>query len=166
MQYPWSLRLTQSLTWSLTAALVLALAACGSNDDDSKVFTPPPTTTTALKASLSGEQEVPPTLSGALGTGSLSLEAATRIISGSITLDGMTANAAHIHPGETGANGPIIVPLTETVPGTWSVPAGTKLTQARTARFAARSAVRCLRRKCRRRRRCRPTRRALPAVAC
>ena len=137
MQYPRFLHLIHPLKWSMAAALVLGLAACGSNDDDSKAFTPPPTTTTALKASLSGEQEVPPTPSGALGTGSLSLEAATRIISGSFTLDGMTANAAHIHQANAGVSGPIIVPLTETAPGTWSVPAATTLTEAQASAFAA-----------------------------
>lgn len=136
MQYPGFLRLMHPLKWSLAAALVLGLAACGSGDDGNASI-PPPQTTTVLKASLSGDQELAPTLTGALGTGSLSLQSPSRNISGSITLDGMTANAAHIHQADVGVNGPVIVPLTETAPGTWSVPAGTTLTEAQAAAFAA-----------------------------
>ena len=32
-----------------------------------------------------------------------------------LTLSGMTATAAHIHPGAPGVNGPVLFPLTETV---------------------------------------------------
>ena len=135
MQYFSFLRLIHPLKWSVAAALVMGLAACGSGDDNAVV--PPPPTSTVLKASLSGDQEVPPTLTGALGTGSLSLQAPSRSISGSITLDGMTANAAHIHQGDAGVNGPVIVALAETAPGTWSVPAGATLTEAQAAAFTA-----------------------------
>ena len=139
MHYPRFLHLIQPLKWSLAAALVLGLVACSNNDDDNNnnVSTPPAPSTQQFNASMSGEQELPPTLSGALGTGSLKLDSSTRNISGSITIDGMTANAAHIHQGEAGANGPVIVPLTETAPGPWSVPAGTTLTAAQASAFAA-----------------------------
>ncbi|MDB5885424.1 MAG: hypothetical protein JWR74_1595 [Polaromonas sp.] len=125
---PWS-------KWSLAAALLLGLSACGSGDDDDPVAPTP--TTVQLKATLSGDQEVPPTLTSALGTGLLSLQSPSRTVSGSITIEGMTANAAHVHQGEVGANGPVIVPLSETAPGTWSVPAGTVLTEAQAAAFAS-----------------------------
>ena len=48
----------------------------------------------------------------------------------------MTATVAHIHTGEVGVNGPIIVNLTETSPGTWTVPAGSTLTEAQATAFA------------------------------
>jgi hypothetical protein len=35
---------------------------------------------------------------------------------------------AHIHQAAMGKNGPVIVPLTKSGDGTWSVPAGSKLT--------------------------------------
>jgi predicted small lipoprotein YifL len=127
--------LIRSLQWSLAATLMFGLAACSSGGDDPILL--PPTTTAQLKASMSGDQEVPPTVTGALGTGSLSLESPSRTVSGSIAIDGMTANAAHIHQGEVGVSGPIIVPLAETAPGTWSVPAGTTLTDAQASAFAA-----------------------------
>lgn len=138
MQLPCStpfMRLIPLSTWSLAAALVLGLSACGSGGDADPVVPTP--TTVQLKAALSGDQEVPPTLTGALGTGSLSLESPSRAASGSITIEGMTANAAHIHQGDAGVNGPVIVPLSETSPGTWSVPAGAVLTEAQAAAFAS-----------------------------
>ena len=135
MQLPRFVHLTHPLNWFLAATLVLGLAACGSGDGDDSVAPLP--TTTQLKASLSGDQEVPAPLTGALGTGSLSLESPSRKISGSITIDGMAASAAHIHQGETGINGPIIVALTETAPGVWSVPAGSVLTEAQATAFTA-----------------------------
>ena len=122
------------LKWSLAGALALALVACGSGGDDRL---PPASTATVLSAALSGDQELPPTVTGALGTGTLSLASPSRDISGSIALDGITATAAHIHLGDTGINGAIIVPLTQTVPGTWSVPAGATLTESQATAFAA-----------------------------
>jgi hypothetical protein len=139
-RYARFLHLFQPLRWALAAALVLGLVACGSNDDDDKnnnAGNPPAPTSQQFTVALLGEQEVPPTASGALGTGTLSFDAATRNIIGSITLNGMTATAAHIHQADVGVNGPIIVPLTETTPGTWSVPAGSTLTEAQANALAA-----------------------------
>ena len=123
------IRLIRPLKWSLTGALALALAACGGSDDIN--------TSTALRASMSGDQENLPTVSGASGVGTLSLELPSRNVSGSITLDGMTATAAHVHTGDSGVNGPIIITLAETAPGTWTVPAGSSLTEAQASAFAA-----------------------------
>ncbi|HWP11144.1 MAG TPA: CHRD domain-containing protein [Ramlibacter sp.] len=117
------------LKWVLAAALGLGLVACGDNDDGQ--------VTTTLNASLSGDQEVPGVPTGALGSGTLSLDSPSRGIRGSIVLDGMTANAAHIHLGDVGVSGPIIVPLIETSPGTWSVPANAVLTESQATAFAA-----------------------------
>jgi hypothetical protein len=91
---------------------------------------------TTQEVLMSGEQEVPPVSTGALGTAKLTLDLPSRSISGSIVLNGMTANAAHIHEGDVGVNGPIIVPLTETAPGTWSVPEGSRLTTSQAEAFA------------------------------
>jgi hypothetical protein len=77
---------------------------------------------------LSGDQEVPPVTSMASGTGTINI-ATDGAVSGSVTTAGITATMAHIHmaPGK-GANGPVIVPLTQSSPGMWAVPAGAKLT--------------------------------------
>ena len=137
MQYPRLLHWFQPLKWSLAAALVLGLAGCSNNDDDGNNVSNPPPASQQFNAALSGEQEVPPTTSGALATGTLSFDPSTRSIIGNIVLDGMTASAAHIHQADVGVSGPIIVPLTETTPGTWSVPAGTALTVAQASALAA-----------------------------
>lgn len=79
-------------------------------------------------AKLSAAEELPTNASTATGTGTLVVDPTNRMVSGSIVLTGITATMAHIHLGAPGANGAVIVPLTQTTPGTWSVPANTSLT--------------------------------------
>jgi CHRD domain-containing protein len=79
--------------------------------------------------SLSGSQEVPPVSTGAAGNGSIAV-AADRSVSGSVMTSGVAGTAAHIHQAPMGQNGPVIIPLTKSSDNTWSVPAGTKLTDA------------------------------------
>jgi hypothetical protein len=126
----------RALRASLAAALAAAIVtACGGSDDyDQPTTQPEPVTRTA---SLSGEQEVPANTSGATGTGTLTVDRTTRAVSGSVTLDGFTASAAHIHMADVGANGAVVVALTETAPNTWSVPAYTVLTADQFAAFEA-----------------------------
>jgi hypothetical protein len=112
--------------WFLAGALALGLVACGGDGGGSQIVA-------AYTARLSGDQEVPPTVTGATGTGGLTLETPSNVVSGSITIEGMTATAAHIHVGDVGVNGPIIVTLTQTSPGVWAVPPGTSLTEAQVA---------------------------------
>lgn len=125
----------RALFLGLTAATSVMLAACGGGDDEVPLVETPAT----LTARLSGDQETTPTVTGALGLGTLTLLSPSRALSGSITLDGMTATMAHIHQGEVGVNGAVIVPLTEANPGAgvWAVPAGTTLTEAQASAFAA-----------------------------
>jgi hypothetical protein len=49
-------------------------------------------------------------------------------VSGSVATKGMDGTMAHIHIGAADKNGPIIVHLTKTADGVWSVPPGAKLT--------------------------------------
>jgi len=79
----------------------------------------------ALK--LSGDQEVPPVKTMATGAGTITI-APDGGVSGSVTTTGMNGTMAHIHQAAMGKNGPVIVPLTKSGDGTWSVPAGSKLT--------------------------------------
>ena len=128
--------LTRALRWPLAATMGLLLAACGGSDNyDAPVVE----TRATLSAAMAGDQEPAPTATGALGTGTLTLSSPSRALSGSITLDGLSATAAHIHDGVAGVNGAIIVPLAETTAGsgTWTVPAGTVLTEAQATAFAA-----------------------------
>lgn len=75
---------------------------------------------------LSGANEVPPVMTAASGTGAITV-ADDGSVSGSVKVTGVAATMAHIHVGAAGKNGPVIVPLVQTVPGEWSVPAGAKL---------------------------------------
>jgi hypothetical protein len=126
------MQLGDPFMWFLAMALAAGLAACGSDDDGDDLVQ-----TTAPRTFMSGDQENPPVITGAVGTGTLILETPSRLIGGSVSLDGMTATAAHIHQGAVGVNGPIIVNLVETTPGTWSVPAGSMLTESQAAAFTA-----------------------------
>lgn len=75
---------------------------------------------------LSGAQEVPPVTTSAAGTGRITV-AADGAVSGSVTTTGVAGTMAHIHLAAMGKNGPVIIPLTKTGEGVWSVPPGAKL---------------------------------------
>lgn len=85
---------------------------------------------------LSGNQEVPPVSTSATGTGKITVED-DGSVSGSITVQGLAPTMAHIHAGAAGTNGPVIIPLTKTAEGVWSVPPGAKLTAAQLASYRA-----------------------------
>ena len=108
---------------SAIAFAALTMAGCATS-----------TNMTGLK--LSGAQEVPAVTSMASGSGAI-VVAADKSVSGSITTTGIEGKAAHIHQGAMGANGPVVVPLTKSGDATWSVPAGTKLTDEQYAAYLA-----------------------------
>ena len=85
---------------------------------------------------LTGNQEVPPNTSTAVGAGSIRIDAAGNV-SGSVAAPGMAGTMAHIHVGATGVNGPVIIPLTGSAGDTWTVPAGAKLTDEQMAAYKA-----------------------------
>ena len=120
---------------AVVSGMALGLMACGGGSD---YQTPAPVTST-LAATLSGDQETTPTVTGALGTGTLTLTLPSRALIGSIDINGMTATAAHVHQGEVGVNAAVIVGLVESAPGSgsWSVPSGTVLTEPQAAAFSA-----------------------------
>lgn len=115
----------------LSGVFAATLVACGGDG-----ITAPVQTTNTLASSMSGDQELPPTITGATGNGTLSLESPSLILSGSFSLNGMTATAGHVHLGNTGSNGPVIVPMTTTNGTTFSVPANVVLTPAQATAFA------------------------------
>lgn len=82
-----------------------------------------------LKFKLSGDTEVPPVSTKATGSGSITIKP-DMSISGSIMVSGVAATMAHIHVGKAGANGPVAVTLNKTGDNAWSVPDGTKLSDA------------------------------------
>jgi hypothetical protein len=58
-----------------------------------------------------------------------------KTVGGSVKTTGIEGNAAHIHIGAAGTAGPPIITLTKGADGTWSVPAGSKLTDDQFAKF-------------------------------
>jgi len=110
------------------AALLLAVSLVSACSSVSLAETGP------LK--LTGDQEVPPVTTAATGTSTIRI-ASDGGVSGEVKTTGVDGTMAHIHTGARGANGPVIVPLTKTADGVWSVPAGAKLTAEQLATYKA-----------------------------
>ena len=85
---------------------------------------------------LSGNDEVPPVTTSASGKGSVKV-AADKTVSGSVTTKGLTATAAHIHEGEVGKNGPVVIALTKSGDDKWVVPDGAKFSDAQYESYKA-----------------------------
>jgi CHRD domain len=69
-----------------------------------------------FKVALVGAQEVPPVDPAGKGTADLTYDAATRVLTWSISFDGMSAPAtmAHFHgPADPGKNGPVVIWLSK-----------------------------------------------------
>ena len=89
-----------------------------------------------MKVTLSGNQEVPPVKTSATGNATVTIKP-DKSVSGTISTTGLDATAAHIHEGEAGKNGPVIVPFTKAADGTWSTAPGAKLTDSQYASYLA-----------------------------
>jgi CHRD domain len=91
---------------------VLMLAACGGGGGYDSTPGAASAAAETVTASLSGDQEAPARVtSGATGAATFSLDRATRMLSGSVALDGIDATVAHIHAGATGVAGAVVFPL-------------------------------------------------------
>jgi hypothetical protein len=132
------------LAWSF--ALAFIATACGSMGGDdkgggqrseatAKTAAAAPAGAQAVKVTLSGNNEVPPVQTKATGSGTITVTK-EKAVSGSVTTKGVEGTAAHIHDGAAGKNGPVIIPLTKSGE-TWSVPAGSKLTDEQYKNFQA-----------------------------
>jgi hypothetical protein len=86
-----------------------------------------PASSDEIKIVLSGAQEIPPVTTAATGTGVINV-GADKSVRGSVTVSGVSPTAAHIHEAPAGKSGPIVIPLTQTGDGVWSVPEGAKFT--------------------------------------
>src|SRR3984885_2813887 len=80
-----------------------------------------------VKVHLTGAEETPPVTTTASGSGTITI-AADKSVSGTVKTTGIDGTVAHIHVGAPGMAGPPIITLTKGADGTWSVPAGSKLT--------------------------------------
>lgn len=104
-------------------ATVLAAAIGVANAGDS-----------ALK--LSGDQEVPAVTTSATGEGKITV-GADKSVTGSVKTKGIMGTAAHIHEAPPGKAGPPIITLTKSGDDTWTVPEGSKLTDAQYESYKA-----------------------------
>ena len=85
---------------------------------------------------LSGNEEVPAVTTSASGSSTINV-AADKTVSGSVTTKGIAVTAAHIHEGEVGKNGPVVVALTKTADDKWAVPDGAKFSDAQYESYKA-----------------------------
>ncbi|MHB8746168.1 MAG: CHRD domain-containing protein [Gammaproteobacteria bacterium] len=113
-----------------TFAVIITLVAW------SLVLIAGPAMAASVKVTLSGDQEVPPVKTSASGSGTITV-GADKSVSGSITISGIKATAAHIHIGAPGHGGLPVLPLEKTADNVWSVPAGAKFTGAQYDDFKA-----------------------------
>ncbi|MBM0104674.1 CHRD domain-containing protein [Steroidobacter sp. S1-65] len=79
-----------------------------------------------INVAVSSAEVFPSTNSTATGTGQLTFNLVTGVVTGGVTLSGITATLAHIHHGIAGTNGPVIVDFLASAadPNRWEVETG------------------------------------------
>ena len=115
----------RSLPWFIAVVLALLVAACGGGGNDGA-----PPNVLVKHVVLTGAQENPAVTTPAAGQGVFSFNMDSGEVTGSVTTFGLNATAAHIHEAAAGINGPVIVPLVQGPPGTWTAPPGSMLTDS------------------------------------
>ncbi len=88
------------------------------------------------KVTLTGAEETPAVTTQATGSGSIVVNA-DKSVSGSVTTQGITGTAAHIHLGAPGQKGGPVITLVKGDNGVWTVPAGSVLTDEQYAAYKA-----------------------------
>lgn len=106
--------------FAVACLLTLITAGCGTGGDRASTPDQPIAAEKAglssasiLNASLSGAQEVPPVISAATGTATVTIDAARTTITVTLTAQGFATpvTASHIHFGPAGTNGSVIFSL-------------------------------------------------------
>lgn len=87
-----------------------------------------------VTAQLSGDKQVPSVETKASGKSTIRVDE-NKSISGKVTVENMTATAAHIHQGAPDKDGPVVIPLEKTSDNTFRVPANKKMTDEQFAAF-------------------------------
>lgn len=87
-----------------------------------------------VSVTLKGDAEVPPVSTMASGSGQISVQP-DRSVMGRVQIKGINATMAHIHIGEVGKNGPVVVPLAKSGDDSFEVPPGAMLTEEQYASF-------------------------------
>jgi len=89
-----------------------------------------------VSVKLTGAEEVPAVTTDATASGKISI-AKDMTVSGSVKTKGIAGTAAHIHEAPAGKNGPPIITLVKSGDDTFTVPEGSKLTEAQYASLKA-----------------------------
>jgi len=118
---------------------IISISACGKSSDDGAP--PAPTLQSTRNAFLNSAQTGTVITSSATGTAKVGLDPATNKLVGTMTIIAAPATAItamHVHDGAVGVDGGVVVGLTQTSPGVWTVDtAATALTAAQIAKFKA-----------------------------
>ncbi len=89
-----------------------------------------------MAISLTGSAQAPPVTTSAVGSAQIAVSA-DRSVSGTVETSGVDSTSAHIHEGAVGENGPPIVTLNKTSENGFSVPLGSRLSDAQYASYVA-----------------------------
>lgn len=100
---------------TLACAVVLAAVAAGSSPGiRARQIQPSHNPTVTFDAQLAGGSEVPPVSTGAFGTAAFVFDPNTQRLTCTVTVWNFppSVSAAHIHLGDAGVNGPVLIGLT------------------------------------------------------
>ena len=106
-----------TLRWTLAAASIAALAACGNMGSSANSMGSMGTaasSTQSFSATLSSSAEVPPNMSGGSGTLTATLDKASNVFTWKVNYSGLTgpATMAHVHgPAMPGSNAGVVLPF-------------------------------------------------------
>lgn len=117
------------------ALVVVLLTGCGGggggNDNPAPAPAPPPpppaANTTGVMVDLTSQKVVVVGAPSGSATADFTIDLDDRTITGTVTLNGLTADGVTINGGFAGENGAVIVTMNEDSATQWSVPAGTAL---------------------------------------
>jgi hypothetical protein len=120
----------------------LFLTACGGGGGGGGAATSSLTVTKTTTLTLAAEvpaSTAPQAANIINGTASVTVDTSTNAITGTMTITGDSGRVtfAHIHDGDVGVAGPVVIPLQDNGNGNWVVAAGSVLTAAQMARFNA-----------------------------
>ncbi|WP_324674340.1 CHRD domain-containing protein [Hymenobacter sp. GOD-10R] len=104
--------LKKLITASLLATAALTFTGCKELlDEIILIGNPPASTKVNLTAVINSAQEVPANPSTATGTFTGVYDKATKVLTYTVTYQGLTPTAGHLHRGAPGTNGPVIYPF-------------------------------------------------------
>jgi hypothetical protein len=102
-------RINFGILCSLLLCLVFVVSSCDDDDDNSGL--PGAELVTLQEVALTGEQEAPPVSTQASGTFKGTYNMDSKVISYTITFQGIMPTAMHFHRGAVGVAGPITIPI-------------------------------------------------------